>query len=153
MLVGAHVLVFTSDAKADMAFLTDIMQLPSVDAGEGFLIFGLPPAEMAMHQIDAGKGPPPGTHELYVITDDIAVFIEALSAKSIPCEPAQQQGWGTSTKVTLPSGLKLGVYEAHHARPAAKKKAGKVLKKTVKAVRKATKKAAKAVKKAAKKKG
>jgi hypothetical protein len=147
VLTGAHVLIMSSNPEADAAFLRDVLELPHVDAGEGFLIFGLPPAEVAMHQAE-----PQGTgkHELFLICDDIHAFVAKMSERSVTCEPPAERGWGTVSSVALPSGLKLGVYEAHHPRPAAKKKAAKALRDVAKAVRKATKKAAKVTKKAAK---
>jgi len=147
MLTGAHVVVFSSDANADAAFLRDIFALPHVDAGEGFLIFGLPPAEVAMHAAE-GNG---GKHELYLITSDVNEFVAEMGKHDIACDPVAERGWGTVTSVTLPSGLKVGVYESHHPRPAAKRKAAKALRATAKAVRKATKKATKKAAKAAKK--
>jgi len=112
------------------------------------LIFGLPPAEVAVHGTEGGG--PGGKHELYLICEDIKAFVAQMEAKSIVCEPIAERGWGSVSSIALPSGIKLGVYESHHARPAGKKKAAKALVKTAKAVRKATKKAVKAVKKAAK---
>ncbi len=147
MLTGAHVLIFTSNATADAAFLRDELALPHVDAGEGFLIFGLPPAEVAMHESD---GTSLGKHELYLICDDIHALVAKLGEKSIACDPIAERGWGSVSAIALPSGLKLGVYESHHARPAAKKKVAKALRATAKAVRKATKKVAKVAKKAVK---
>jgi hypothetical protein len=146
MLTGAHIVVFTSNPGADAGFLRDVLAMPHVDAGEGFLIFGLPPSEVAMHEArDNG-----GKHELYLITDDIKAFVADMATRNIACDPIAEQGWGTVTQLALPSGLKIGVYEAHHARPAAKKKAAKALRRTVKAVRKASKATRKATKKAAK---
>jgi hypothetical protein len=144
VLTGAHVIVFSSNANADAAFLRDVMSLPHVDAGEGFLIFGLPPAELAIHEAEAGGG---GKHELYLITDDVHAFVETMRERSITCDDIAERGWGSL------SGLKLGVYEAHHARPAAKKKAAKALHDAARAVRKATKKATKKAKRAGKKAG
>ena len=149
MLTGAHVLIMSSHASGDAAFLRDVLELPHVDAGEGFLIFGLPPAEIAMHETDAGS--PSGKHELFLICDDIQKLVRKMEEQSITCDPVAERGWGSVSSITLPSGLKLGIYEAHHARPAAKKKAAKALQATAKAVRKATKKAARVAKKAAKK--
>jgi len=149
MLTGAHVIVFSSDANGDAAFLRDTLSLPHVDAGEGFLIFGLPPAEVAMHEAD-GAG---GKHELYLICDDVQAFVAKMAEHSIECDPVAERGWGSVTSVKLPSGLKLGVYESHHKRPAAKKGAAKALRKTAKAVRKVAKKEKKQAKKAAKKSG
>jgi len=149
MLTGAHVLIMSSNAAGDAAFLRDELELPHVDAGEGFLIFGLPPAEIAMHETEVGS--PSGKHELYLICDDIQKLVRKMADRSIACDPVEERGWGAASSITLPSGLKLGVYEAHHARPAAKKKAAKALQATAKAVRKATKKEARVAKKAAKK--
>ena len=148
MLTGAHILIMSSNAQADAAFLRDVLGLPHVDAGEGFLIFGLPPAELAMHEAD---GPGSGKHELYLICKNVHDFVEEMTARSVVCEPIAERGWGTVTSVLLPSGIKLGVYESHHARPVAKKKAAKALRDVAKAVRKASKKAARVAKKTAKK--
>jgi hypothetical protein len=162
MLSGAHVMIFSSNAAADAAFLRDVIALPHVDAGEGFLIFGLPASELAFHDA-AGNA---GKAELNFIVDDIEKFVAAMQERSIACDPPADRGWGVMSNVRLPSGTTLGVYEARHARPeaasgavraaakAAKqaKKAAKALRATAKAVRKATKKASKAAKKAKKKK-
>ncbi len=148
MLTGAHVLIMSSDAPADSAFLRDVLSLPHVDAGAGFLIFGLPPAELAMHEAEG----PAGKHELYLICDDVHAFVHEMTEGSIACDPVAERGWGSVTSIALPSGLKLGVYESHHTRPVAKKKAAKALRKTAKAVRKATKKATKKAAKVEKKK-
>ena len=148
MLTGAHVVIFSSNASGDAAFLRDTLVLPHVDAGEGFLIFGLPPSEVAMHEHE-GEGA--GKHELYLICDDVHAFVAKMAEQSIACEPVAERGWGSVTSVTLPSGLKLGVYQSHHKRPVAKKGAAKALRKTAKAVRKTAKKEKKQAKKAAKK--
>jgi hypothetical protein len=148
MLNGAHVLIFSSDANADSAFLRDVLELPHVDAGDNFLIFGLPPAEVAVHGAEV---PSSGKHELYLMCEDVRAFVAKMDEHSVACDAVAERGWGSVTSITLPSGLKLGVYESHHARPVAKKKAGKALRATAKAVRKASKKASKKVAKAAKK--
>ncbi len=148
MLTGAHVQITSSNASADNAFLHDILGLTSVDAGEGFLIFGLPPADLAMHEADAAGS---GKTEMYLICDDVHEFVAEMEKRAIACDPIAERGWGTVTSIALPSGIKLGIYEAHHARPVAKKKAARVLRETAKAVRRATKKAAKIARKAAKK--
>ena len=163
MISGAHVLTYSSNSDADAAFLRDVLALSHVDAGEGFLIFGLPQAEMAVHGIRDGHGTP-GKSELHLVVDSIEQFVAAMHEKSIATDPIADQGWGVVSSVTLPSGIKLGVYEPRHARPehasvavhaaekAAKhaKKAAKALRATAKAVKKATKKASKAAKKAKK---
>ncbi len=148
MLTGAHVQITSSNASADNAFLHDVLGLASVDAGEGFLIFGLPPSDLAMHEADAANS---GKTEMYLLCDDVNDFVADLQKRSIACDPVADRGWGMVTSVTLPSGIKLGVYEARHARPVAKKKAARALRETAKAVRRATKKAAKIARKAAKK--
>jgi hypothetical protein len=149
VLTGAHVQIFSAQPDADAAFLRDVLALPHVDAGGGFLIFGLPPAEVAIHDTD-GAG---GAHALYLICEDVQAFVAAMQERSVACEPIVELHWGSLTSVTLPSGNKVGVYQAHHLRPVGKKKVEKVLRKTARAVRKATKKATKmkATKKATKK--
>ena len=149
MLTGAHVLIFSTNATADAAFLRDELALPHVDAGGGFLIFGLPPAELAMHE---AVGTSAGKHELYLICEDIKAFVAKLTEKSIACDPIAERGWGSASSITLPSGLKLGGLRVRTtaARPAAKKKVAKArCRATAKAVRKAVKKVAKVTKKAA----
>ena len=148
VLTGAHVLIMSPNSLADAAFLRDLLDLSHVDAGEGFLIFGLPPSEVAVHDTDGKES---GKHELFLICDDIHEFVDKMMSHSVPCEPIEERGWGTASSITLPSGIKLGVYEAHHARPAAKKKTAKALRQVAKAVRKASKKAKRVAKKAAKK--
>ncbi|HEY1548302.1 MAG TPA: hypothetical protein VGG28_10795 [Kofleriaceae bacterium] len=159
MLSGAHVITFSSNATADAAFLRDVLSLGHVDAGEGFLIFGLPPSELAMHEADASTGH--GKTELYFIVDDIEKFIAHMTEQGVPTEAVADRGWGLLSSVALPSGIKLGVYEARHVRPASAggavkaakkaakqaKKAAKALVKSAKAVHKATKQAKKAGKK------
>jgi hypothetical protein len=166
MISGAHVLIYSSNSAADTAFLRDVLALPHVDAGEGFLIFGLPPAEMAMHETKDGHANA-GKAELNLVVDSIEGFVAAMQERAIACDPIADQGWGVVSSVTLPSGIKLGVYEPRHARPEASghargavkaaakaakqaKKAAKALRATAKAVTKATKKATKATKKATK---
>lgn len=89
-----------------------MLGLTGVDAGEGWLIFGLPPAELAVHPSDRND-----VHQLYLMCDDIDAFVAAMAARGVSCEPAQDQGWGRLTRMTLPGGGHLGVYEPRHARP------------------------------------
>ena len=111
MISGAHVMIFTKDEAADRAFLRDVLEIPCIDSGGGWLIFKLPPAELGVHSGDNGF------HQVYLICDDADAFVAAMSAKGVTAEPVKQVEWGRSTGVTLPGGGKLGVYEAHHARP------------------------------------
>ena len=112
MISGAHAIVYSTDPEADRAFLRDVLRFPSVDVGDGWLIFGLPPAELAVHPADAND-----RHELYLMTDDVDALVAELRRRRVQCEPITDQGWGLLTRLTLPGGGKLGVYQPRHARP------------------------------------
>ena len=114
MLSGAHVIIYTTDADADRAFLRDVLKLPHVDVGHGWLIFGLPPSEVAVH-----PGKENSQHEFYLMCDDIEVFVATMKTHGISCGPLQDQGWGVLTQLTLPGGGRLGIYQPRHARPPA----------------------------------
>jgi hypothetical protein len=111
-LIGAHSIIYSKDAEADRAFLRDVLELPNVDVGEGWLIFGLPPAELAVHPGDEND-----YHEFYLMVDDVKAFIAAMKKRKIKCGKVHDQGWGVLTHVMLPGGGKLGVYQPRHARP------------------------------------
>jgi hypothetical protein len=112
MISGAHVLIYSKDSEADRNFLKDVLKLPHVDVGQGWLIFGLPPSEIAVHPAEEN-----GAHELYFMCDDIEVFAAEMKEREIACSPGENQGWGLLSNITLPGGGKLGVYEPRHARP------------------------------------
>jgi hypothetical protein len=112
MLIGAHSIIYSKHAEKDRAFLRDILGLPSVDAGGGWLVFGLPPAEVAVHPSDAN-----GVHELYLMSDDIEGLASALKKRRVKCTKPRDLGWGILSKVTLPGGGRLGIYEPRHVRP------------------------------------
>jgi hypothetical protein len=112
MITGAHSILYSRDADGDRAFLRDVLGFPSVDAGEGWLIFGLPPSEVAVH-----PGAENDVHELYLMCDDVAAFVAGLHSKGVTCGPVLNRGWGLLTEVKLPGGGKLGVYQPRHARP------------------------------------
>src|SRR6188768_1764357 len=133
MLNGAHSIIYSTNAEADRAFLRDVLALPHVDVGHGWLIFGLPPAEVAVHPTD-GDG---GTHELYLMCESVEAFMEAMTEAGLACTPIAEQGWGRLTTVTLPGGSELGVYEPNHARPKAAKQAKPAQKAKAKAKSKA----------------
>ena len=114
MIVGAHIIIFSTDAGADRAFLRDICRFPDVDAGDGWLIFELPPAEVAVHP--SGEN---GVHELYLLCDDISGFIDEMRSHNIVCDPILDQSYGLVTHLVLPGGGKLGVYQPRHERPGA----------------------------------
>ena len=112
MITGVHALLFTPDADAVRAFLRDTLELRSVDAGGGWLIFGLPPAELAAH-----PGEELGT-ELYLMCDDIEATTEELRAKGVELtRPVADEGWGLVTAIALPGGGELGLYEPRHPVP------------------------------------
>ena len=150
MITGAHTLVFTSNPDADREFFRDVLELPYVDAGGGFLIYGLPPSEVAVHEAESG-----GTHELYLMCDDIEAFVGSMEARDVPVTPPDDQGWGIVTHVTLPGGGRLGVYEPRHPRPAIATAQPRAARPKKRAAKKAAKKKASQGKpaKAAKKKG
>ena len=112
MIVGAHSIIYSTNPDSDRKFLRDVLKLPNVDVGEGWLIFGLPPAEVAVHPSDEND-----VHEFYLMCDDVEAFIADMKKRRIDCSPVHNQGWGLLTLVTLPGGGKLGVYQPRHARP------------------------------------
>jgi hypothetical protein len=112
MIIGAHAIIYSKDPDADRAFLKDVLGLPHVDVGHGWLIFGLPPAEVAVHPSEEN-----GVHELYFMTDDVDELVAAMNARGIATAPISQLGWGRLTELTLPGGGKLGVYQPRHASP------------------------------------
>ena len=112
MITGAHSILYSTDPEADRGFLKDVLGLPHVDVGGGWLIFGLPPAEVAVH-----PGEKNDVHELYLICDDVAAFVAAVAAYGLACSPIQALSWGRLTHVSLPGGGRLGVYQPRHARP------------------------------------
>jgi hypothetical protein len=112
VIIGAHAIVYSKDPDADRAFLKDVLGFPHVDAGAGWLIFGLPPAEVAVHPSDEND-----VHELYLMTDDVEALVASMRVRGIEAAPISDRGWGLLTQVPLPGGGKLGIYEPRHARP------------------------------------
>ena len=112
MITGAHSIIYSKNPEADRAFLRDVLQLPNVDVGDGWLIFGLPPAEVAVHPSDEND-----LHEFYLMCDDIEAFVAQMKESGIACGAVDDQGWGLLSQLTLPGGGKLGVYQPRHARP------------------------------------
>jgi len=109
MVTGAHVIVFSKDAEADRAFFRDVLRFPSVDAGHGWLIFALPPSEVAFHPAEQN-----GSHELYLMCDDIESEIAELVGHGVACSAIVQERWGDITRITLPGGGTLGLYQPKH---------------------------------------
>ena len=109
MIYGSHFIVFSRDPDADRAFLADVLGFEHVDAGGGWLIFGLPPAEVALHPADA-----PGS-ELYLMCDDLVAEMRALEQKGVECSEVEEARWGSVTKLRLPGGGEVGLYQPRHA--------------------------------------
>ena len=113
MIDGAHLIVYSDDAGADRAFLRDVLGYPNVNAGAGWLIFKLPPAEIAVHPAD---GPP--THELYLMCDDLETTVQELKQKGVEfTRPVKDAGWGLLTAFAIPGGGELALYEPRHPSP------------------------------------
>lgn len=112
MIIGAHVIIYSKDADRDKAFFKDVLKFDNVDVGHGWLIFKLPPAEVAVHPSDEND-----LHEFYLMTDDLDGEIARLKKAGVKCEPATTQRWGIMTQINLPGGGKLGLYQPRHARP------------------------------------
>jgi hypothetical protein len=107
---GAHAILYSADAEADRAFLRDVLGLAHVDAGGGWLVFRLPPAEVAVHPADSS-----GAVELYLVCDDVHETVAELTGRGVQFEsPVSDEGWGLLTTLRLPGGGRLGLYEARH---------------------------------------
>ncbi|MFC6594397.1 VOC family protein [Kitasatospora paranensis] len=112
MINGAHVIIHSRDEEADRAFFRDVLEWPNVDAGGGWLIFALPPAELAVHPTDG-----PGAHELYLMCDDVDATVRDLTARGVEfTRPVTAAGWGRVTAFRLPGGGEVHLYEPRHAR-------------------------------------
>ncbi len=119
MITGAHFLHYSKDPEADRTFLRDVLGFPSVDAGRGWLIFALPPAEIAMHPSESEWAPPNLVDgvtgvALYLMCDDLASTMKSLQAKQVSFAPIAEAQWGSVTTFTLPSGAKIGLYQPKH---------------------------------------
>src|SRR5713101_1330806 len=112
MIFGAHVIVYSRDPTADRAFFRDVLGLPSVDVGHDWLIFALPPAEMALHPAEDDAG-----HELYFMSDDLNADMSALADKNVLCSELEEARWGSVTKIQLPGGGVIRLYQPKHPSP------------------------------------
>ena len=112
MINGAHVIVYSRDAEADKAFLKNVLKFKYVDVHKGWLIFKLPPSEVAVHPSDEND-----MHEFYLMTDDLDAEMVALKKAGAACEEPSQQAWGRLTRIKLPGGGTLGLYQPRHERP------------------------------------
>ena len=109
MITGAHAIIFSDKSDEVRAFLRDLIGLRSVDAGRGWLLFALPPAELAVHPADGG-----GRQELYLMCDDLEATIAELGAKGVEFGPVSDQGWGRLSSIKLPDGAELALYQPRH---------------------------------------
>jgi len=136
-IVGSHSIIYSKDPAADRVFLKDVLKFPNVDVGDGWLIFGLPPSEVAVHPSEKND-----VHEFYLMCDDVETLVAELQEREIACDPIHNLGWGLITQVTLPGGGKLGIYQPRHDRPPAMGAAKKAAKRPPKHVGKPPKNAA-----------
>ena len=112
MISGVHVIICSTNAEADRAFLRDVIGFKSVDAGHGWLIFGLPAAEAAFHPSEADTH-----HKLYLMSDDVRAEIDALRSQGVRCSELVEARWGSITTIQLPGGSEIGLYQPKHPRP------------------------------------
>jgi hypothetical protein len=109
VIFGAHVILFSGDAAADRAFLAEVLGFDSVDAGGGWLIFALPPAEAAVHPSEDGP-----SCDLYFLCDDLAAEMASLAARGVACSAVEEPRWGRVTRIRLPGGGEVGLYQPSH---------------------------------------
>jgi catechol 2,3-dioxygenase-like lactoylglutathione lyase family enzyme len=112
MINGGHLILYSKDAEADRAFIRDVLKFKFIDVHQGWLIFRLPPSEIAVHPSDEND-----MHELYLMTDDLDAEMSQLKKAGVKCEQASQQAWGRLTRIRLPGGGSLGLYQPRHERP------------------------------------
>jgi catechol 2,3-dioxygenase-like lactoylglutathione lyase family enzyme len=113
VITSVHAIIYTRDAEADRAFFRDILGFPSVDSGDGWLIFALPPAELAAHPTSGDAH-----HELFLMCDEVHATVDELKAKGVEfSQPISDEGFGLLTSIQLPGGSELGLYEPKHASP------------------------------------
>jgi len=119
MIIGAHLLLYSKNPEADRKFFRDVLQFRAVDAGEGWLIFALPPAEMGIHPSSEGFAQLHAEHSLlgtvlYLMCDHLPSFVKWLQAKNVHCTEVEKAGWGIKTTIKLPSGGEIGLYQPRH---------------------------------------
>jgi hypothetical protein len=119
MINGVHLLLASANPDADRAFFRDVLGFTHVDAGEGWLIFSLPPAEMGIHpaeknltNLHTGQDLAAGT--LYLMCDNLRQTLNSLGSRGVGHSEIQEAGWGIASRIPLPGGSRLGLYEPHH---------------------------------------
>jgi catechol 2,3-dioxygenase-like lactoylglutathione lyase family enzyme len=134
MIIGAHTLIYAKDAEKARAFFRDVLRFPHVDAGEGWLIFALPPGEVGIHPAMGGEQ---GDHELHLMCDDVQKTVAQLKAKGVTfTQPIVDRGYGICTALRIPGGGELGLYQPRHPLACSAPKAGKTPRKKSKPARK-----------------
>ena len=119
MINGTHILLYSNDPEADREFFRDVLNFPAVDAGGGWLIFGLPPGEVGIHPADHVKKQSHAGRDLavaviYLMCDDLKATIKSLESKKVACSPIEEEAWGRKTTLRLPSGSEIGLYQPAH---------------------------------------
>lgn len=119
MVTGTHILLYSKDPDADRAFFRDILGFPAVDAGGGWLIFALPPAELGVHPSEGNFVQSHAEHDLlgsvlYLMCDDLGSFVRSLEARNVRCTKIEAAEWGQATTIELPSGGRIGLYQPTH---------------------------------------
>jgi len=119
MIFGAHILIYTTNPEADRAFFRDVLEFPHVDIGHGWMIFGLPPSEVALHPSDGQFAQRHAGHDmpgalLYLMCDDLKAYVAALAAKKVSCTEIETENWGIRTTIRMPSGGEIGLYQPLH---------------------------------------
>jgi predicted enzyme related to lactoylglutathione lyase len=110
MISGVHAIIYAKDAERVRAFFRDVLEFPSVDAGHGWMIFALPPAEVAAHPVEKHE-----SHELYLMCDDVEATVKKMTSKGVKfTTPIADRGWGLVTRFELPGGGEMGLYEPRH---------------------------------------
>jgi catechol 2,3-dioxygenase-like lactoylglutathione lyase family enzyme len=112
MISGAHVVIYSKNAEADRAFFRDVLKFNSVDAGQGWLIFALPPSEAAFHPSEKNN-----VHELYFTCEDLNATIAMLKSAQVKTGDTHEERWGVVTTLTLPGGGQIGLYQPRHPMP------------------------------------
>ncbi|GJL80751.1 MAG: hypothetical protein DHS20C01_03850 [marine bacterium B5-7] len=113
MIIGAHAIIYSTNSEVDRAFFRDVLKFKHVDAGGGWLVFGMPPVEAAFHPAESN-----GKHEFYLMCENIENFISRMTELNVPCTDIHEEPWGRLVNITLPGGGPLGVYQPKHDRPA-----------------------------------
>ena len=108
VVLGAHLVLYSQDAEADRRFLAESLGLDSVDAGHGWLIFAMPPSEVAVHPVETAGA------ERYLMCDDLAAEMAALAARGVACSAIEEARWGSTTNIALLGGGEIGLYQPRH---------------------------------------